>query len=60
MDDTVTVKRSTLERLVRRDLLMEEMEAWGVDNWNGWEYVERPTKEDITNAVKEITDETNS
>lgn len=53
----VSIEKSTLERLVRRDMLMDEMESWGVDNWSGWEYVERPTQEQIDEEVKNLTEE---
>ena len=53
----VTIEKDELERLVRQDLLMNEMDAWGVDNWNGLEYVEPPTDEQVDEVVEKLTHE---
>lgn len=51
----VAIERSELERLVRQYLLMNEMDAWGVDNWNGMEYVVSPTDEKVNEVVEKLT-----
>lgn len=52
MEDLVTIKRSDLESLTRSSLIESASDAAGIDNWEGWEFVELPTDEDVESSMK--------
>lgn len=51
-EETVTIKASEYARLKERDELLSDMEAAGVDNWQGMEEVAsiRQEREEVSNG----------
>lgn len=45
MDKLITITQSEYDRLVRRDERYAALEAAGVDNWSGMEFVEWPEED---------------
>jgi len=36
-DDEIVVSRTEMKRLMKRDAVLTALEAWGVDNWIGYD-----------------------
>lgn len=46
------VEENKLRRLIESEMIYNELCAWGVDNWTGFDEVKFPDIEDIEEALK--------
>lgn len=56
MAEIVKVNKERLEELVRAEATLEAFDAAGVDNWEGNDFVERPTDEQIAEEIQRIVE----
>lgn len=52
MSELVKVEKSELEELVRAAAVLNALDGAGVDNWEGYDYAERPSDEEVSELVK--------
>lgn len=46
------VEENELRRLIEGNMIYDELCAWGVDNWVGYDFVKFPDIDDIEEKVK--------
>lgn len=44
---TITIDEKKLKELIESDLILSELNAYGVDNWSGYDFIHYPTEEEI-------------
>lgn len=47
------VEEDELRRLIEGNMIYDELFAWGVDNWTGYDFVKIPDIDDIEEKLKE-------
>lgn len=48
------VEENKLRRLIEGNLIYEELSAWGVDNWTGWDEAHFPDIDDVEKELNEF------
>ena len=48
----VTIEKKELNELVRDSMILAEVRAWGLDNWQGMDNVRYPSHEEVVKEVE--------